>query len=654
KFKLGWVNPIIISNDSLYQVPAIENVPYFYILATNGDPTPECFFLENRQKVSFDQNLCNSGLLIYHIDDTIRTRNNREWYPGYTDFGHYLVAVEQADGDWDLERGVNRGDDGDPYPGSSNNRTFNDLSYPDSKNYDFGTSFIRVENISDSNDTMTCDIYVSSPTYNAAILSIDLPPDTVFAGCTYTPKATVKNCGTSNATLSVSCRIDSLWKTIYTDTVGEVFLVSGDKTQLTFCDWTVPSLGDKDQFRYKITVAAHLADDGYARDDSKVKTVVSTGLDYADHDIGNVTFTVTCWGSYGFMSVEQNQGSGFRYPVNKTNWLSYGTLIAGNSPNYVVDRIKDNDWRVSPGGRLIMGRRMYSEQDGWATFDDSNHPTPKGLTIVQDSWAWSNTPYNDFVIIRYTIKNKGVAPINGLYIGQYMDFDMDATHYESNWGAIDVGKNLAYMWWYILQPYVGVKLLDGPVSNITIIHNPTYVYPDTGLADTTAFKFLSGEISLDLATAADDYSVMVAAGPFNLDVGDSTFVAFAVLGGDNLIDLKRNAIAAQEKYNQVVGIEEVASSSISSFTLFEAVPNPMGSKTTIGYQILEESKVTLGIYNICGQLVKTLVDAVQAPGHKSVIWNGENSKGYKVASGIYFYKLNVDGYTATKKMIVVR
>jgi len=236
-----------------------------------------------------------------------------------------------------------------------------------------------------------------------------------------------------------------------------------------------------------------------------------------------------------------------------------------------------------------------------------------------------------------------------------MDFDMDADNYESNWGAVDALNNLAYMWWYILQPYVGVKLLEGPVSNVTIIHNPTYVYPDTGLTDITAFKFMSGELSLDSTTTADDYSLMVAAGPFDLNVGDSALVALAVLAGDNLADLRTNATAAQEKYDQVVGIEEIATSSGPLHSsLFQAVPNPMRNKTTIGYNISEESKATLSIYNTSGQLVKTLVNATQLPGYKSVIWNGEDNKGYKVASGIYFYKLKVAEYTATKKMVIIR
>jgi M6 family metalloprotease-like protein len=654
KIQLGWITPTTVSVDSSYSLPAIEHSPKCYLLATNGSPASEYFLLGNRQNMGFDTNIYNSGLLIYHIDDTVSTRNDNEWYPGHTEFGNYLVALEQADGDWDLEKANNWGDAGDPYPGSSNNREFSQSTNPGSQRYDFSPTFIKVENISDSQDTMSCTISVNGPDRDVATVSIDYPPDTVIHYNIYKPRATVRNCGERLVLFQVYCRIDSLSKTIYADTTRLV-LGAGYKRSVVFSEWKVPPLGDREYFNYKVTVTVHLDNDEYPNDDTKRKTIRSVaGANCADHDVGNVKFTVTCWGSYGFMSSEQNQGSGFRYPVDGANLLYYGALMAGNSPSYVVDREKDQDWNVTedPNGHLTLGQKIYSDQDGWAMFDDSNHPTPKGLIVTQHSWAWADSPYDDFVITRYTVKNNGDTTINELYISQYMDFDIPDAY--NNWGAVDDSRNLAYMWYDDSNPYVGIKLIEGDLSNVAIVHNPTYVWPDEGLADTTAFKFMAGEITLDSTTASDDYSMMVSSGPFDIDIGDSTVVAFTLLGGDDLADLQANADAAQSKYGQV-GIEELASSPVPIyFELFQAAPNPMGDKTTIGYQISQESKVTLNLYNISGQLVKTLVNAVQVPGYKSVVWNGKDNKGYKVASGIYFYKLNVGKYTATKKMVIIK
>ena len=84
---------------------------------------------------------------------------------GYTDNGHYHVAVEQADGLFSLERNgaaANRGDAGDPYPGSDNVRSFNETSLPNSLPYVGGSTNVTITNVSDSGPTMTANINLGS------------------------------------------------------------------------------------------------------------------------------------------------------------------------------------------------------------------------------------------------------------------------------------------------------------------------------------------------------------------------------------------------------------------------------------------------------------------------------------------------------------
>ena len=652
KVQLGWIEPTVISLDGSYEIPAVEHNPQCYYLYTNGNSSTEHFLLVNRDTLGFDAYIYNPGILIYHIDTTVSTDNDREWYPGYTDYGHYMVALEQADGRYDLEKGANRGDVGDPFPGSSNRRSFTS-----SDNYDFSPSFVKVENISDPGDTMTCDISVTGPTHDVATLSITSPPDTVLASYTYTPQAVVKNCGTQNVfSFDVVCEIDSLFYTIYTDTIQYPFLAAGYKKMVSFKDWTVPLLGTHSGFNYTTKVTTIYSGDEYPDDDSKLKTIRSTGrLNYANHDIGNVVFTVTCWGSYGFMSPDQNQGSGFTYPKDGTNSLYYGTLMAGNSLDWVVDREKTEDWQPTddPDGRLTIGGKEYSDQDAWAMFNDSSHPTPKGLTMTQKSWAWADPPYDDFVIVKYTVGNAGTDAINGLYLGPYMDYDIGES--SDNWGGVDTDRNLAYMWYNDVTPYVGVSLLEGELSNVTIISNPTYVWPDTGLADTTAFKFLSGELSFQEAENDTDYSVMVSAGPFDLSPGDSVIVAFAFLGGENLTDLQTNADAAQEKYLEVVGVQEPSIPLLSNnFILLPITPNPANNEVSIRYCIPRIADVSLTVYNIAGEVINQIVNKTEEPGLKEIIWKGTDSRGRRVASGVYFCKLDVAGYAQTQKITIIR
>lgn len=84
-------------------------------------------------------------------------------------------------------------------------------------------------------------------------------------------------------------------------------------------------------------------------------------------------------------------------------------------------------------------------------------------------------------------------------------------------------------------------------------------------------------------------------------------------------------------------------------------PNPFNSDTKISYSIYEHSKVELTIYNIKGQIVKTLVNDNKDIGEHSVTWNGRDSDNKQISSGSYFYKLKINGKTeAVKKCMLLK
>jgi tripartite motif-containing protein 71 len=92
-----------------------------------------------------------------------------------------------------------------------------------------------------------------------------------------------------------------------------------------------------------------------------------------------------------------------------------------------------------------------------------------------------------------------------------------------------------------------------------------------------------------------------------------------------------------------------------SFALNVAVPNPFNPTTIIAYEVSEQSHITLVVYNMLGQEVARLVDQVQTAGRYDVLWNGTNSRGHAVSSGIYMYRLTSStGFTETKKMTLLK
>jgi predicted outer membrane repeat protein len=105
----------------------------------------------------------------------------------------------------------------------------------------------------------------------------------------------------------------------------------------------------------------------------------------------------------------------------------------------------------------------------------------------------------------------------------------------------------------------------------------------------------------------------------------------------------------------VVGLDDNVIVYTPEVFLQQNYPNPFNPQTTISFQLSENGEANLSIYNIKGQLVKELVNKVLSSGEHSAIWNGKDENEKKVSSGIYFYKLNVNGKTeAVRKCLLLK
>ncbi|MCD4829812.1 MAG: T9SS type A sorting domain-containing protein, partial [Candidatus Cloacimonetes bacterium] len=83
-------------------------------------------------------------------------------------------------------------------------------------------------------------------------------------------------------------------------------------------------------------------------------------------------------------------------------------------------------------------------------------------------------------------------------------------------------------------------------------------------------------------------------------------------------------------------------------------PNPFNPVTTVAFSLAEAGDVTIDIYNVRGQKVTTLVDGPMEAGQHNITWQGTDSNGQPVGSGIFFYKMKSGRFTATKKMILLK
>jgi immune inhibitor A len=168
KALLGFVTPIVpTSNLVNVLVPQVETNAVVYKIWTDGSPGAEYFMLENRQQTGFDVSIRGEGIVIYHVDENTYGNDDQRCGSGHP---HYELAVEQADGECDLEYNRNSGDTGDPWPGSGGtenpNYAFDLTSTPNTRDYDNSPTGVEVYDIQMVGD----DGYVS-------IIVTDEPPD---------------------------------------------------------------------------------------------------------------------------------------------------------------------------------------------------------------------------------------------------------------------------------------------------------------------------------------------------------------------------------------------------------------------------------------------------------------------------------------------
>jgi len=83
-------------------------------------------------------------------------------------------------------------------------------------------------------------------------------------------------------------------------------------------------------------------------------------------------------------------------------------------------------------------------------------------------------------------------------------------------------------------------------------------------------------------------------------------------------------------------------------------PNPFNPATTISYSVKDASPVTVEVYNVKGQLVRTLVRDTKEAGNYSVVWNGRDNNGSACSSGVYYFKMTAGKYSNTRKMIMMK
>lgn len=380
---------------------------------------------------------------------------------------------------------------------------------------------------------------------------------------------------------------------------------------------------------------------------------------YRTHNLGGVALTVTDQGILGYMSDAGTEGQGMSYQ-NGSGGLFVGSFWAGTDVGYVCNRDYSGngtvnetfEWRVTsaPNGRVKDLGSVGSDQTFQSVFSDAGHAVPKPLKVEQTSMTFAMPADDRFVILEYRLTNEGATALPTLYTGVFCDFDIASSG--ANLGATDPARRLTYMY-STGGPYFGIALLGGAAAtNLTLINNPTYVYPTSSIDDGNKMRFLRAVLSTPTAGTADDWGALTSK-VVNLPAGGGqAVVAYALVYGATLADLQQATDNANALYSPVAPVTDQLP--VKVLHLAQNHPNPFNPSTNIEYTVARDGQVRIDVFDMAGHRVRTLVDEARAAGAYAVRWDGLDDQGSPAASGTYFCRLTSGGEISSRKMTLVK
>ena len=632
KSEMGWLEPVVLSSDEIsLNIPQVESSPYAVKIWEDDYFWSRYFLVENRQPVGFDSDLEGPGLIIYHVDENRRYGSYRfSSGPANDDETHKLVDVEEADGLDDMDNEVNRGDAGDPFPGTSNNFTFNDNSYPSASRYDNTETGIAVFNISSSDSLMTADVNIR-PQYGYALAYDELGMSgsgwgyndsrTHFGGVLFTPDVSgfltevdvgirkapidfhilVYNSfdGTSPGSLLDSVAgyaDDATWFSVPIDTVPvsagvDFFIAVRMDTSYAI---SVDRWGEKDYRSYfstnGMTYSTGIADYG----DINLRAKISEeGIDNNAPIASDGLFTTNEDTDYsGTFSASDAEGDSLTYSILDST--DNGTLILSDpiSGTFTYSPIENFNGSDS---------LTFSVSDGILLDTGTVNITVVGLNDAPSSFALSE---QDSVYI--TMDNFATDSISFTW-DESIDVDGDELLYDFTASLIVNGQ--------VKAEYNSSSLT---IREMKIDHQSVF-------DEIFAAQAMFGEIEWDVSVR--DSMVEVTSENGALTLGVNASAAVLSINGELLPEV---------------------------FSLHQNYPNPFNPVTKLRYDLPENGLVTIIIYDMLGRQVKTLINQTQDAGYRSVIWDATNDYGKPVSAGIYLYQIQAGEYMRTKKMVLLK
>lgn len=465
---------------------------------------------------------------------------------------------------------------------------------------------------------------------------------------------------TSNLTASISIVVGGSYLTIIDNT-----------TSLGVINTLTTVQNAADPFKFKINPTAPLntsitfmvtLTDGTYTDKYYFKTTIN--VDYINIAINDVATTVTSKGKIGYNQDGELQGLGFTYLG--TNLLYEAGLMIGTSNTKVSDAFRGSTAAAADAdfqSAVLVSRTIpatFSEFDVHGKFNDNLATPIQSVTVSHSAYAWTTPGNRKYVIMEYKIKNTGSSTLSNLYAGIAADWDIDATTASQNKSNYVATDKLGYVYSTATGgKFAGIKVLTntapatcyhvdnlaGGGGGIDITDATDYFSTSEKYTALSTNRYIAG-VSGTVTTGGDIIEV-VGTGPHSITAGDSVTVAFALIAGEDLNDIKASGDSALSHYTPP-SITTGISNNIINDNDFIVFPNPANHDLNFMINTTKTTEADITLVNTLGQTVLHVVK-------ENIGTAGNNLIKVDITQlpiGTYFYRVKTNEKLNTGKIIV--
>jgi len=379
--------------------------------------------------------------------------------------------------------------------------------------------------------------------------------------------------------------------------------------------------------------------------------------DYINIAINDVATTITSKSRIGYNEDFPVGGLGFTYLGEQL--LYEAGLMIGNSITRVSDNVRgdsglDNDFVSAAPVRKVIPP-VVSDFDVEGIFNDDSAGVGKlNVSVEHKAFAWSSPGDAKYIIVEYNIVNNSSGTLNGLYAGILADWDIMDPFLNS--ASFDAFNKMGYV--YSTQsgsPFAGIKLLtQGPITHYAIDNlsgGGGGIDPFDGYSTEEKFQSLSSNrLNAGDAPGGNDVIDVVGTGPFNLLQDDTVVVAFALIAGDDLAQLRASAQAAQVKYDKYASPGTGINNQYSIINnQLKVYPNPSKGVFTLStnYEFNPEYSGRIAVYDVLGQVVWSAGSKNLTRGNNEIKLDMR-----ELRAGIYQLQVITDKGTINKKIVI--